>query len=78
MQIQKKPPLAIPFELIGGEEKVRALVVRFYDMMAWSRNLDCARPMAPSSKTPARTCSGSCMADYAGRSTTSFASVPRG
>ncbi|TFY99740.1 group II truncated hemoglobin [Ramlibacter rhizophilus] len=33
MQIQEKPPYDTPFEWIGGEEKVRALVERFYDLM---------------------------------------------
>ena len=33
MQIQDKPPFATPFEWIGGEERVRALVDRFYDLM---------------------------------------------
>ncbi len=33
MQIQEKPPFDTPFEWIGGEEKVRALVDRFYDLM---------------------------------------------
>ncbi|MCC2675006.1 MAG: hypothetical protein K0R58_1953 [Ramlibacter sp.] len=33
MQIQEKPPKETPFEWIGGEEKVRALVDRFYDLM---------------------------------------------
>lgn len=34
MQIQEKPPTdATPFEWIGGEDKVRALVDRFYDLM---------------------------------------------
>ncbi|KQT08975.1 group II truncated hemoglobin [Ramlibacter sp. Leaf400] len=33
MQIQDKPPHETPFEWIGGEEKVRALVDRFYDLM---------------------------------------------
>ncbi len=33
MQIQEKPPFATPFEWIGGEEKVHALVERFYDLM---------------------------------------------
>jgi hemoglobin len=33
MQIQEKPPYDTPFEWIGGEEKVRALVDRFYDLM---------------------------------------------
>ncbi|MES2634177.1 MAG: group II truncated hemoglobin [Pseudomonadota bacterium] len=33
MQIQEKPPFSTPFEWIGGEEKVHALVERFYDLM---------------------------------------------
>ena len=33
MQIQDKPPFDTPFEWIGGEERVRALVDRFYDLM---------------------------------------------
>ncbi|RZL65453.1 MAG: globin [Variovorax sp.] len=33
MQIQEKPQFATPFEWIGGEDKVRALVDRFYDLM---------------------------------------------
>jgi hemoglobin len=33
MEIQDKPQHATPFEWIGGEEKVKALVERFYDLM---------------------------------------------
>jgi hemoglobin len=33
MQIEEKPPFATPFEWIGGEDKVKALVERFYDLM---------------------------------------------
>ncbi len=33
MQIEEKPPFDIPFEWIGGEAPVRALVERFYDLM---------------------------------------------
>ena len=33
MQIEEKVPHATPFEWIGGEEKVKALVDRFYDLM---------------------------------------------
>lgn len=33
MQIEDQPPFSTPFEWIGGEEKVRALVERFYDLM---------------------------------------------
>jgi hemoglobin len=33
MQIEEKSAFATPFEWIGGEDKVRALVERFYDLM---------------------------------------------
>jgi hemoglobin len=33
MQIQDKPPYDTPFEWIGGEDVVKALVERFYDLM---------------------------------------------
>jgi hemoglobin len=33
MQVQDKPPFDTPFEWIGGEAKVKALVERFYDLM---------------------------------------------
>ena len=33
MQIQEKPPHETPFEWIGGEDKVREMVDRFYDLM---------------------------------------------
>jgi len=37
MQIEEKPPgtppFATPFEWIGGEERIRAMVDRFYDLM---------------------------------------------
>ena len=33
MNIEEKPPVTPPFAWIGGEEKVRALVDRFYDLM---------------------------------------------
>jgi hemoglobin len=33
MEIQDKPPFDTPFEWIGGEAKVHALVERFYDLM---------------------------------------------
>ena len=33
MQIEEKPAFSTPFEWIGGEDKVRALVERFYDLM---------------------------------------------
>jgi len=33
MQIQDKPPFDTPYEWIGGEGQVHALVERFYDLM---------------------------------------------
>jgi hemoglobin len=33
MQIQEKPAFATPYEWIGGEARVQALVERFYDLM---------------------------------------------
>ena len=33
MQTEEKPAFATPFEWIGGEDKTRALVERFYDLM---------------------------------------------
>ena len=37
MQIQEKPKFDTPFEWIGGDAKVRALVDRFYDLMDLER-----------------------------------------
>ena len=33
MQTQEQPQFATPFEWMGGEDKVKALVERFYDLM---------------------------------------------
>jgi hemoglobin len=33
VNIQEKPKFATPFEWIGGEERVKALTERFYDLM---------------------------------------------
>jgi hemoglobin len=33
MQTEDKPPYETPFEWIGGEDKVKQLVERFYDLM---------------------------------------------
>jgi hemoglobin len=43
MQIQEKPPFATPFEWIGGEERVKALVERFYDLMDLEPNYSALR-----------------------------------
>ena len=37
MQIQEKPKIDTPFEWMGGEAKVKALVDRFYDLMDLER-----------------------------------------
>lgn len=34
MQIEEQPPFETPFEWIGGESQVQALVDRFYDLMS--------------------------------------------
>ncbi len=33
MQIEEKPAFATPYEWIGGEARVKALIERFYDLM---------------------------------------------
>jgi hemoglobin len=33
MNSEDKPPFATPYEWIGGQDRVRALVDRFYDLM---------------------------------------------
>ena len=33
MKIEEKPKFATPFEWIGGEAQVKALIERFYDLM---------------------------------------------
>jgi hemoglobin len=33
MQLKDRPPSTTPFEWMGGEERVKALVERFYDLM---------------------------------------------
>ena len=38
MQIQEKPKFDTPFEWIGGEANVKALVERFYDLMEIDAN----------------------------------------
>ena len=43
MQIQEKPAAATPFEWIGGEAPVRALVDRFYDLMDLEPGYDALR-----------------------------------
>ena len=43
MQIEDKPAAATPFEWIGGEAPVRALVDRFYDLMDLEPGFDALR-----------------------------------
>ena len=43
MQIQEKPAAATPFEWIGGEAPVQALVDRFYDLMDLEPGYDALR-----------------------------------
>ena len=43
MQIEEKAPAATPFEWIGGEAPVRALVDRFYDLMDLEPGYDALR-----------------------------------
>ena len=54
MQIQEKPEFATPFEWIGGEEKVRALVERFYDLMDLESKYAALRSVHGSELTRAR------------------------
>jgi hemoglobin len=45
MKIEEKPTFATPYEWIGGEANVKALVERFYDLMdlepSFARLLKC-------------------------------------
>ena len=54
MQIQEKMPYATPFEWIGGEDKVKALVERFYDLMDLESNYAALRAAHGSELTRAR------------------------
>jgi hemoglobin len=54
MQIQDKPPFDTPFEWIGGEEKVKALVERFYDLMDLEPQYAALRAVHGSELTKAR------------------------
>src|SRR5437764_10930240 len=64
------------FELVGGEERVRALVDRFYDLMDLEPEFAqaFARCIRRRSTIRATRPSGSCAAGWAGRITTSAAS----
>ncbi len=54
MNIQEKPPFDTPFEWIGGQEKVRALVERFYDLMDLDPAYTALRAVHGSELTEAR------------------------
>lgn len=54
MQIEEKQPLDPPFDWIGGEAQVRALVERFYDLMDLEPNYQALRDSHGSSLQDAR------------------------
>ena len=54
IQIQEKVPAATPFEAIGGENKVKALVERFYDLMDLEPKYSALRAAHGSELTKAR------------------------
>ena len=54
MQIQEKPKFATPFEWMGGEDKVKALVERFYDLMDLEPNYSALRAVHGPELTKAR------------------------
>ena len=47
MQIQEKPKFNTPFEWIGGEANVKALVERFYDLMDLDESYSALRAAHP-------------------------------
>ena len=54
MQIQEQLPHATPFESIGGEDRVNALVERFYDLMDLDAKYAALRAAHGSELTKAR------------------------
>jgi hemoglobin len=54
MQIEEKPAFETPFEWIGGEEPIRALVDRFYDLMDLEPKYTALRAAHGSELTEAR------------------------
>ncbi|MCY7313576.1 MAG: group II truncated hemoglobin [Pseudoxanthomonas sp.] len=54
IQIQERVPPATPFETIGGEDKVKALVERFYDLMDLEPKYSALRAAHGSELTKAR------------------------
>ena len=54
MQIHEKPPVDTPFEWIGGEPRVQALVDRFYDLMELEPEFAVLRGIHPPSTEGSR------------------------
>jgi hemoglobin len=54
MQIEEKSSFATPFEWIGGEDRVKALVERFYDLMDLEQGYAALRTTHGSDLTNAR------------------------
>ncbi|SOE67957.1 globin [Burkholderia sp. D7] len=75
----EQAPQPTAFELVGGEERVRALVDRFYDLMDLEPEFAALRALhPPRSRIHAINSSGSCAAGWAARIITSAALGIRG
>ena len=70
-------PSNTPFTWIGGEERVKALTERFYDLMDLEPGYTALRAAHGPDLSNARACFGSCAAGWAARSTTPSSLVTR-